>query len=239
MTAKGADFSDIQPRDNTGTLNVDFQTIPGSAAGVDTGIVHQITPNNAFRLGQQVFFWLGIANPVVGEGQDESYLTRLRLKLWWARPNMEFRQAFGGNGALGAVGAAPVDRSVFGNGPGGPTLPLPDNRYVWIPSPKRLDITQYQTPPPAASPPQHSDSLLLDDCWTMDLSPPALTEAKFVAPQVVSRWATILYPAMGYALGFTYQAEVSNPAGAAVPIRISLSWAQGTFGSGRIQESVG
>lgn len=229
----GAQFSDIQPRGSTGVLDVGFQTIGGAAAGLDDGVIQQVTQNNVFRLGQQIFFWLGIANPDVGG----NFLTRLRLKPWWARPNGEYRQAFGGSGSVGSVGALPIDRQVFGAGALGGGLD--DNRYVWMPSPKRLDQTPYGTPPPAASPAQHSDSIMLDDLWTIDMPAPtnATYAAKFVAPQVISRWVPILYPAFGYALGFTF--EMVTSVGPPVPLNVSLSWASGTFGSGRIQESVG
>ena len=56
----------------------------------------------------------------------------------------------------------------------------------------------------------------------------------------MSRWVPILYPAFGYALGFTYEATQADAgSGLFVPVRVSVSWAQGTFGSGRIMESVG
>lgn len=240
MSAKGADFSDIQPRDSGGTLTVAFQTVPSSASGLDTGVIAPWTQNNVFRLGQQVLFWLGIANPL---DENDNYLTRVRLKPWWARPNMEFRQAFGGSGTpSGVPGAAqtvPVDRLVFGNG--ALANPLQDNRYVYMPSPKRLDQTPYGTSPPAVSPAGHSDSILLDDLWTVDMPDPndAVYAAKFGATQVISIWKPILYPALGYALGFTYEVETANAQVADPPLQISLSWTQGTWGGGRIEESVG
>lgn len=244
MSEKGADFSDLYPRlPPAGAIDaLSFITLPGTASGLDSGRIFQITPNNAFRVGQQVVFWLGVANPLLG---GEQWVSRLRLKLWWARPNMEFRQAFARNGdPASPTFAHPIDVSVFGNGPLGAGDPLTDNRYVWVPSQKRLDITEWQTPnPPPAAPARHSDSLLLQDLWTMDLQDPndATYTAKFVAPQVPSRWMSILYPAMGYALGFTYEATQGNPQSelTAAPM-VNLMWQIGTMGgSSRDQEAIG
>lgn len=207
-------------------------------SGLDSGVIFQVTPNNSFRLGQQVIFWLGVANPLGGDDGNQ-FVSRLRLKLWWARNNNEFRQAFGGSGAPGDTGVVPYDTQVFG---GGPNAGLPDNRYVWVPSQKRLDITEFQTPPPPASPPRHSDSLLLQDLWTMDLQSPldAIYTAKFTAPQLPSRWMSILIPAMGYALGFTFEAVYGNTQVPDIAPLINLSWVVGTFGGdSRIQESIG
>jgi hypothetical protein len=240
MSGKGADFSDIQPRGETGSLNIGFQQLTSGAEGVHLGEIQQVTQNNVFRLGQQIFFWIGLQCVTSQEGD---YLTRVRLKPWWARPANEFRQAFGGNGtpsgAIGEAQAVPIDRVVFGNGAGGDPDGLFDNRYVWMPSPKRLDVTQYQTPPPPVAPDRHSDSVMLDDIWTVDMPDPfdATFAAKFVSPQVPSRWVPILYPAFGYALGFTWEVETFS--GSPLLPRVSVSWAAGTLGSGRVEESVG
>lgn len=239
---RGAEFSDIQPRNLQGNLDIDFVTLPAAAgaAGVDNSVIAPFTQNNVFRMGQQIFFWLGIANPL---DANQNFLTRVRLKPWWARPNSEYRQAFalGGTptGAPGDAQTLPIDRIVFGVG--ALANPLEDNRYVWMPSPKRLDITPFQTPPPPAAPARNSDSVMLDDIWTVDMPAPtdAVYAAKFVAPQIISRWVPILYPAFGYALGFTYEVETDNAQAPDPPLQVSLSWAQGTFGSGRIQESIG
>lgn len=241
MSVMGADFSDIQPRNNNGDLSVAFQSVPGTALGIDNGVIAPWTQNNVFRMGQQIFFWLGIANPA--DPESGNFFTRVRLKPWWARPNTEYRQAFGGNGipsgAPGANQVLPIDRRVFGVGP--LANPLLDNRYVWMPSPKRLDVTPFQTPPPPAAPVRNSDSVMLDDIWTVDMPAPtdAAYAAKFVAPQVISRWVPILYPAFGYALGFTYEVEVDNVQAPVPGLQISLSWTQGAWGAGRIEESIG
>lgn len=241
MTAKGADFSDIQPRNSLGLLDMlTFTPLALTAQGVDTGVIQQVTPNNSFRLGQQIMLWLGVANPAdPGTGQ---FISRIQIKPWWARPNNEFRQAFGGDGSVGAAApAVPYDTQVFGDGPV-VGFPLNDNRYVWVPSQKRLDLTEFITPPPPASPPRHSDSLLLQDLWTMDLqapTDPAYT-GKFSAAQTPCRWISMLYPAFGYALGFTFDATYDNAQAPDVVPLINLSWTVGTFGGdSRIQESIG
>lgn len=236
MSIKGAEFSDLQPKNVQGALDIDFVTLLPAARDLEEGVIQQVTPNNAFRLGQQIFFWLGIANPK--NEADDNFFTDIRLKLWWARPNMEFRQAGGGNGTLGAAAYLAIDTEVFAPGP---LAGLADNRYVWIPSPKRLDVTQYQTPPPPVAVVRTSDSLLLDDVLKMDLRSPlnAAYIAQFPAPQVVSRWAAFFYPAMGYALGLTWDGVESNSQLGTPAARISLSWASGTLGGSNYQESVG
>ena len=229
---RGAEFADLNPRDNTGTFTIGPTELLASAGTPDlnNAVVQQLAPNNAFRPGQQVLFWLGIFNP---ETSEDEYLSRIRLKPWWARQNMEYRQAGARDGRLGAVeDYLPIDTQVFlGDG-------LPDNRYVWMPSPKRLDITEFQTPPPPAALALTSDSLMLDDVWALDLqaaNDSAYTD-RFQTGQTPSRWVVFLYPALGYSLGFTYEATfVGSPS----PVNISLSWTVGTLGGSNYQESVG
>lgn len=239
MGGRGAEFSDVYPRNTRGQLDaLTFTSLQASASGLDDGVIQQITPNGSFRPGQQVIFYLGVANPLGGAGEDQ-WVSRLRLKPWWARPNSEMRQAFGGDGSLGSVGAIDLDTQVFG---GGPNAGLSDNRYVWVPGHKRLDITQFDTAPPPVAPARHSDSLMLQDMWTVDLQDPndAAYAAKFAAPQVPARWIPILYPAMGYALGFTYEATMGNQGADPIVPQINLQWMIGTMaGAARDQESIG
>lgn len=230
---RGAEFGEITPRGSSGSIAL-FSKLAGTSYGagdaINTAAIQQVTPTNSFRMGQQVFFWLGVA-PGISQVAG-SYLSRIRLKLWWLRPNVGYR-------AVGYPSWQPIDRTTFGDGP---NAGIDNNRWVWVPSPKRLDITQYQTAPPAASPAQNSDSLLLDDCWTMDLSDPwaAQEQTNFPSPQFPVRWASILYPAMGYALGFTWDADVVNGAiGQNSAIPFSLTWQTGTLGGTVYQESIG
>ncbi len=232
---RGAEFGEITPRKADGSIlltqagaagELDAAS-QGTGEAIDRAFIRQVTPTNSFRLGQQVFFWLGLF-PSTPNG----YYSQVRLKLWWLRPNVGYR-------AAGFPSWQIIDRTTFGDGPvvGDP---LANNRYVWVPSPKRLDLTQYQTPPPNPSPPRHSDSLLLDDCWTMDFGDPALYGGLFPSPQNVSRWAAFLYPAMGYALGFTWDFTFSGgppPGNPSIPF--SLTWQTGTLGGSVYQESIG
>lgn len=228
---RGAEFADLQPRVNeTFTIGPTTLLESGRTPDLNNATVQQFTPNNAFRLGQQVIFWLGIFTPdLSGE-----FLTSIRLKPWWARQNMEYRQAGARNGDLGiAEDYLPIDVSVFAG------TTLTNNRFVWMPSPKRLDVTPFGGvgPPPAALP-LTSDSVMLDDVWKTDLQ--NADDADYIAPfqtgQVPSRWMAFMYPAMGYALGFTWDPIFRA---AAVTVQISLSWTIGTLGGSNYQESIG
>ncbi len=234
--SRGAEFGEVQPLSSRGgPIVVGPSTIlPATAFGagslIDTARIHQVTPLNSFRLGQQIFFWLGVRP---GPAGLVPWASRVRLKLWWARPNKEYRTP-------GNPSWLEIDRVTFGNGPvvGDP---LANNRYVWIPSPKRLDTTPFSTPPPAIPPLPNSDSILLDDCLVMDLPDPnsAAYIANFPAPQVVSRWGAFFYPAMGYALGMTWDAVGGGQGAPPSTLTISLTWAVGTLGGTNYQESIG
>jgi len=243
MGARGAEFSEVAPKDlTTGRLRNEFFTLASFADGIEGGRIQQVTPLNSFRIGQQVFFWLGIANPIAGDGQtaDFNWMTRLRLKFWWLRPNLEYRAA----GDPSYIG---IDRQTFLEGPFGPAVV--NNRYCWIPFVKRLDVTQFATvtPPPVALP-RTSDSLMLEEVIAADLQDPnnATYIANFSgAGQVVSRWMSFMYPAHGYAIGVTFEADFDKvsgsgqPPAAAVTPQISLTWKIGTLGGTVIQESIG
>lgn len=252
---RGAEFGEITPRGPAGTIEPLFNRLTvdayGSGDAINDAVIQQVTPTNSFRIGQQVFFWLGIspgggklleagkksAAPAsapafgpAGPGPIQPYISRIRLKLWWLRPNVGFR-------AVGYPSWQPIDRTTFGDGP---NSGIDNNRWVWIPSPKRLDITQYQTAPPVASPVLDSDSLLLDECWTMDLPNPNLPaqQANYPSPQFPVRWVSILMPAMGYALGWTWDADFVGQEGP-YQAYYSLSWQTGTLGGTVYQESIG
>jgi len=236
---RGAEFGEITPRGNAGTIDLFSRNgVPsvlntnsyGSGDAINDAEIQQVTPTNSFRIGQQVFFWLGISPALAREPRPVPYISRIRLKLWWLRPNVGFR-------AVGYPSWQPIDRTTFGDGP---NSGIDNNRWVWIPSPKRLDITQYQTAPPAASPALDSDSLLLDECWTMDLPDPTTPaqQANYPSPQFPVRWVSILMPAMGYALGWTWDADFVDTE-SPLPIPYSLSWQTGTLGGTVYQESIG
>lgn len=242
--ARGAEFGELYPKNRLGQLDIGWQSMSAGSNGLDSGVIFQLTPNNSFRLGQQVLMWIGIANEVLGEGQSANWITSVRLKLWWARHNTSYRQAGAASSQYAAPTALlPIDATVFGPGP---LNSLDNNRYIWVPSTKRLDVTQYQNPtPPAAALPRTSDSLILDDVLKMDLRDPndANYQAQFPPPQIPSRWVTIFYPAMGFALGATWEAEtafVPGLDGRTSPVpRVSLSWVTGTLGGTNYQEAIG
>ena len=230
--SKGADFSDIYPRGATGSIDAKTPAaLSTDGSGLDTGIVQPVTPSNSYRMGQQIMFWLTVFNPLT-TGVAPNWISRIRLKPWWARPNMEMRQAFGGSGAPGSNAVLGVDPQVFGDSASGSNLV--DNRMVWVPSQKRLDVTEFQTPPPVAAPARHSDSVFLEDLWTIDLQDPndAAYAGKFGSDQVVGRTIVFPYPAMGYALGFTYEVTGGVDPGDALTVGYNLSWVVGTFGGG-------
>jgi len=236
--SKGAEFAELGPKvPTTGLLRNGFQTLPITSQGLEDGNIFRISGDSsrgieAFRLGQQGIFWLGVSNPVSTDiALQDNWITRLRLKPWWARPNLEYRVP-GETQGTGAGNFIPLDVQTFGLGEGG--LGSDNNRNVWIPSPKRLDITEFNVivPPPAAVV-RTSDSLFVDDVWTLDLrdgSDPAYI-AHFPAPQAVARWVTFTYPIMGYALGFTWEATYAVVQQGNNPLpQVSLTYTVGTMG---------
>jgi hypothetical protein len=231
--AKGAEFGEVAPKNQLGQLRMvntaisppDTITLPPPNS-LENGTIVRVSPYRSFSsIGQQVIFTIGIFNPPTAG----NFLTSVRLKPWWARRNVDYRQP----GDPAAGGYNTIDRQTF--------LGTTDvnNRYIWIPAPKRLDLTQFITPPPPASPLRHSDSLFLDDVWKWDLQAPTdpAYAAAFPAPQVVSRWSTFMYPAMGLALGFTH--EVTTQTGSPLSLTFTLSWITGTLGGTNYQESLG
>jgi hypothetical protein len=256
MGKRGAEFAEIEPRSSRGIIN-SFQTLSGVSEGLDNGEPFPIiqgayaldtttSPNplkglDAFRIGQQILFWIGIANPIFmidANPVTANWITSIQLKPWWLRPNLEYR-------APGfPISAAPftewtgLDAATF------LLTGVSNNKYAWIPSPKRLDITQYQIPPPTASPVRNSDSLMLDDVWKWELQDPndAAYIADFPAPQIVSRWSAFFYPAMGYSLAFTWAAQYAFVPGVGIaqpePM-VSVTYALGTLGGSVYQDSIG
>jgi hypothetical protein len=75
----------------------------------------------------------------------------------------------------------------------------------------------------------------------MDLPDPndLVYQAKFPPPQRVSRWGAFFYPAMGYALGMTWDAVGGNQGAPPSTLTISLTWSTGTLGGTNYQESIG
>jgi hypothetical protein len=210
---EGPQFSDIQPKDSRGLLNA-ATVVLSQGVGLDYGIIQQVTPLNAFRVGQQIWFNLQIGQVVP---DLQSYITRVRLKPWWLCENIEFR-------APGSPTWIDADQSAFSGGT------VVNNRYCWMPSPKRLDITPYQTPPPDASPVRNSDSIFLDDLWTIEMDVP--TNLNWQATLLVGqtelrRGISFFYPAHGMALGFTCEIAVGPDQQAIESVRTYIKWKTG------------
>jgi hypothetical protein len=237
-TKRGAEFGELQRCTARGLDNELVRLSPFTFSSLDNGSPSRSfgAPGglDLFRLGQHIHFWIGIANPIQLIGDDTAtanWTTRLQLKPWWLRPNLEYR-------AAGFPTWTGLDTATFLSGQNF------DNKYVWIPSPKRLDVTQYQTPPPTASPARHSDSLMEDDVWTFDLQDPNDVDYQddFPPPQIVSRWDNIWYPAHGYSVAFTWTADtafVPGPDRSSPFFYLSLTYTVGTLGGSFYGESLG
>lgn len=248
---RGAAFGEIAPKNTAGQIRTQFTTVPASAHDIDNGVIFPVTPTgntpdryNSFRMGQQILFWFGIGNPIVGVGPAQNWITRARFKLWWLRPNLEYRApgAFPGPRDLPpGSGWTPLDKETFGDGP---AAGVANNRNGWVPSVKRLDTSPFGTPPPPNPGPGNSDSIMLDDILTWDLQDPTVTAyaANFPAPQIPSRWSVFMYPAMGYALGVTAAVDYKFPPSIVVAkpgTLLSVSYTVGTLGGTNYQESMG
>lgn len=205
---------------------------------LENGFIRQVSPEHAFAPMQQVQFFLTIYNGPVAPGAP--YISRVRLKPWWKRITLEKR----GPGDPGNQptlqpnkGWVHPDEEQFGSGPVIAADPASsahadNNRLVWFPVPKMLDITQFQTvnPPPAA-PARHSDSLFVDDVWTFDLQnpgTPAYAATKGTTQPNFGRSDTFMYVSHGYALGLTHQYDVVG-SGQVPELYIDLTWATGTL----------
>lgn len=235
----GAQFGNVAPSQNNGLLRVAGRTggsifLGNNPDTLENGAIVQVSPENAFQPGQQVLFWLTVYNPL----ENGRYISRVRLKPWWKRVTQEHRgPGDPGNNMTPGEGWTGPDQEQYGSGPvAAPSLRssvrATNNRLVWFPVPKLLDVTQYQTPPPVVAPDRQSDSLFLDDVWTLDLQDPsnaAYAATRGVDQVAVSRSASFLYIAHGYALGLTHQFDVAGEGESVPTLRIDLTWANGTL----------
>lgn len=246
MGGGGAQFGKVAPIENdallrVGGLNPAKRINLGAHTTTDdleNGSIIQVSPEGAFQPGQQVLFWLTVYNGPIAQPTDR-WISRVRLKPWWKRATQEHR----GPGDWGTTqpageGWIGPDENQYGSGPVPAVSPTStvhaeNNRLVWFPVVKLLDITQYQSPsPPPAAPPRSSDSLFLDDLWTLDLQDPS--SASYAATKGLTqpnfgRSASFLYISHGYALGLTSQIELTGQAGPIPQLRIDLTWATGTL----------
>ena len=245
MGIEAGELGEVQPIDpQTGLIDIRFQFLDGEpGATLNYGPITPVTPLDAFKPPQQIQFWLGVKNVLVTDPQlGDNFIDALNLKLWWLRPNKEFR----GPGTPTSSpqleippnsGWAPIDQKTFLAGPNAGVF---NNRYCWVPSVKRLDTTPYDSAPLPVPEQPNSFSELQDDVirlWLPDPTDPAVIAA-FPKPQIISRWVTFWYPAQGNALGLTWSAEYDNPAFKIVP-EISLTWRTGAWGGATYTENEG
>jgi hypothetical protein len=227
---RGPDLSEVAPKSaNTGQIYAAGAATPFTVGGdrvltaanygLANGSIKTVTPLNSFRPGQQILFWLTIYNrDIDGLG---AYISQVKLKPWWLRPNLEFR-------AAGDGGWRPIDEQTFSGGTEA------NNRRCWAPSQKIQSIGPFAPgPTPPASLAGHVDSYYLDDVWTIDLQDPA--DAAYAATPLAGQlglWRQIsfLYVAHGYALGFTCDATVTGGVQIEQNINFDLNWVNGTLG---------
>ena len=243
MSSKGAQFGRAAPIEPNGLLRVggkyptrciNLGTNPNT---LENGLIRQVSPEAAFQPGQQVLFYLTVYNNPATPG--DQYISRVRLKPWWKRPSEEYRgPGDPGNTQPAAEGWISPDEEQYGSGPVAAVSPTSsvhaeNNRLVWFPVVKILDITQYQTPnPPPVAPDRQSDSLFLDDVWTLDLQNPgtvAYAATKGLTQPNYGRSATYLYISHGTALGLTHQFDIAGQGGPAPQLLIDLTWITGTL----------
>lgn len=237
---RGAEFGKVEPVGDDALLRVGgFNALKRISLGTDpdtleNGTIIQVSPEDAFKPGQQVLFWLTVYN----SRPSGAYISRVRLKPWWKRVTLEKRGPGdpGNNPTLQPdQGWIYPDEQQFGSGPiaaaAGNSVRADNNRLVWFPVVKMLDITEYQTAPPVPAPARQSDSLFLDDVWTLDLQNPndaAYAATKGITQPNYGRSASFMYVSHGYALGLTHQFDVLGGEGSP-SLLIDLTWATGTL----------
>jgi hypothetical protein len=221
---EGPQFSSIEPKSDQGLLSSTSITIP-VGDGLEYGVITQVTPLDAFRVGQQIWFNLQIGQVAAG---SQSWISRVRLRPWWLTENIEFRPPGSSGGWIGP------DQAAFSGGQ------VANNRYAWSESPKRLDQSPYGSTPPVVSPVRMSDSIFLADLWTIDMDDPnnPLWTASLLAGQTqLRRSLSFYYPAHGVALGFTCEITSGGLAAPITTVPIYLKWKTGATHS-NAQESI-
>jgi len=202
---------------------------------------------DCFREGETLLVYIRCRFPTVTEG-SAVYVSGVRMKPWWLRSNVEYRTigepSQSGN-PLGVMGGAPspgaspfpsqIDTQTFGGWSifdhpfdlsAGQFAPVNvnglGNRYVWYPSPKRLDTVppEWGSSPLNIARPNTSDSILLDDVWYLPLPNPTSSPWN-ASPWNLNGNANYLqnkeftYPAFGRCLGLSFEftfAQLSDDA---------------------------
>jgi len=198
----------------------------GSTANtLENGTIVRVSDYDAFRPGQQIYFYLTVYNGATPVNPQDPYISRVRLKPWWLRTSDDFRAPGGPVPPLGAPTWTSNDQLQFG---GGTDV---NNRACWFPHPKMIDVSEWQSvnPPPAA-PARHSDSIIVDEVFALDLQPPtdAGYQATLLAGQTLLGRSTVFQLlSHGWALGFTHQFDVVGQPGP--HLLIDLTWQTGTL----------
>ena len=226
---RGPDFGEVAPKNDDGRIDTTGSLSPFGGASTTTltsanygqnAEIARVTPYNSFRLGQQILFWITIYNRLVNP--PGWWITQVKLKPWWLRPNLEFRGA-------GDGGWKTIDEQTFS---GGTDV---NNRRCWVPSQKVVSVTQFAPGPmPPAAEASHVDSYYMDDVWTFDLQDPAdadYADIPLGAQQGLWRQVGFLYVAHGYSLGFTVDTTTAGQSGPVAPdVYLDLNWVTGTLG---------
>lgn len=239
-------MSRVLPRDpaNNDLLRVSYGSVPGSGIAqpidlgsnpdtLENGFIIQVSDFDAFRPGQQIYFYLTIYSLSGDNVPGQQYISRVRLKPWWLRQGDDFRAPGGPITSAASTPSVPVsnwtpnDQNQFGG-----FTPV-NNRGVWFPHPKMIDVSEWQSvnPPPAA-PPRHSDSIVVDEVFTFDLQDP--TSAPYqnilLPGQVrLGRSSVFQLISHGWALGLTHQFDVGGEGGSNPNLLIDLTWQTGTL----------
>jgi len=243
---RGAEFGEVQPTLPNALLRVGGKDptvridLGNDQDTLENGLIVQVTPDGAFRPGQQVIFYLTVYNGSATQDPAAPWINFVRLKPWFKRPTLEKR----GPGDAGNTAVVPPgfgwigpDENTFGSGPiaapAQSSVKAENNRLVWFPVPKMFDTNEWSTntPPPAIAPPRHSDSIFLDDVWTMylqDPNNPAYAATRGLTQPNYGRSASFMYVSHGYALGLTHQFTL-NTTGTVPHLFIDISWVTGTL----------
>jgi len=226
--------------------NVDPLDLGATPNTLENGAIVQVSDFDAFRPGQQIYFYLTVFNADDSFAPGDPYISRVRLKPWWLRTSDDFRPP-GGNvppapgNAQGGPIWTPNDYRQFGGlaanpyPPPTPSTPLVlganNNRACWFPHPKMIDVSEWQAVnPPPASLPRTSDSIIVDEVFAIDLQNPgdaAYQNIRIGNQTKVGRCVVFQLIAHGWALGFTHQ---FNTVGEGSPhLLIDLTWQTGTL----------
>lgn len=244
-----AEMSRVYPRVGTannllrvsqGTSGVTPINLGTTLDTLENGLIIQVSSFDAFRPGQQIYFFLTVYNGPLAGPQDP-WISRVRLKPWWLRTSDDFRAPGGPVPPDDIPTWTGNDQAQFGGGGSG------NNRAVWFPHPKMIDVSEWQAvnPPPAA-PARHSDSIIVDEVFALDLQDPNdLGYQGILKPQIpplpappppvtspaqtrLGRSVCFQLISHGWALGLTHEMTLTGQ-GIAPELLIDITWQTGTL----------